>query len=68
VAFLRQLLADAQTISQWCPILRTLSQKFPAIEEEQIDDFLSEFARELKSAFELAKRQNPGKRIRIMLE
>ena len=68
VAFLRQLLADAETISQWCPILRTLSQKFPAIEEEQIDDFLSEFARELKSAFDLAKRQNPGKRIRMMLE
>ncbi len=67
-AFLRQLLADAETISQWCPILKTLSQKFPAIEEEQIDEFLSEFARELKSAFNLARRQNPGKRIRIMLE
>jgi hypothetical protein len=67
-AFLRQLLAEAETASQWCPILKTLSQKFPAIEEEQIDDLLSELARELRSAFDSAKRQNPGKRIRIVLE
>ena len=68
VAFLRQLLAEVETTSQWCPILKTLSQKFPAIEEEQIDELLSEFARELRSAFDLAKRQNPGKRIWIILE
>jgi hypothetical protein len=68
VAFLRQLLAEAETTSQWCPILKTLSQKFPAIEEGQIDELLSEFARELRSAFDLAKKQNPGKRVWIIIE
>jgi hypothetical protein len=68
VDFLRHLLSEAQTITLRYPMLKALSQKFPFIEEEQIEGVLSEFATGLKKAFEQAKRENPGKRIRIILE
>jgi hypothetical protein len=66
--FLRNLIAEAQSITLRYPLSEALSQKFPAIEEEQIEGVLCEFAAELKKAFEQAKRENPGKRIRIVLE
>ena len=68
VEFLRNLLSEAQIVTLQYPLSRALSSKFPFIEEGQIEDVLSEFAAELKKAFEQAKRENPGKRIRIVLE
>ena len=68
VEFLRQLLAEAQTVTLWCPILKKLGQRFPTIDEGEIDEVLSMLAQELRSAFNSAKQENPGKGIRIVLE
>lgn len=67
VAFLRQLLAAEEAPTSAIPLLKQLADKFPALEENQIEAAASEFAALLRSAFEEAKRQNPNKRIRMTL-
>ena len=68
VNFLRKLLAEAETHTEWYPILRRLIEKYPVVEEGQADQVVAELAALLKEAFAEAKRRNPGKRIRIALE
>ena len=48
--------------------LKNLVERYPAVQEEQIDEVISEFAALLKNAFDSVKGENPGKRIRITLE
>jgi hypothetical protein len=42
-----------------------LAQKFPSLEEGEIDAAAAEFAKALKKAFAKAKKEHPGKRVRL---
>ena len=65
VDFLRQLLQEAHIEIEWRPTLSELVQKFPSLEESEIDAAATEFARVLKKAFAKAKKEHPGKRVRL---
>ncbi len=67
VDFLRGLLAEAHTHTHPCPALTQLREEFPTLEEQQIDEAVSEFAKLLRNAMEKAKREHPGKNIRLSL-
>lgn len=63
--FLRQLLQEAHIEIEWRPTISDLAQKFPSLEEGEIDAAAAEFAKALKKAFAKAKKEHPGKRVRL---
>ena len=63
--FLRQLLQEAHIEIEWRPTISELAQKFPSLEEGEIDAAAAEFAKALKKAFTKAKKEHPGKRVRL---
>lgn len=63
--FLRQLLQEAHIEIEWRPTISELAQKFPSLEEGEIDAAAAEFAEALKKAFAKAKKEHPGKRVRL---
>jgi hypothetical protein len=65
VAFLRQLLAEGQWVTVKSSALAALQQRFPHVEEAQVDEVLARLSQELRQAFDSARRQHPGKRIRL---
>lgn len=65
VDFLRQLLQEAHIEIEWRPTLSELAEKFPSLEEGEVDAAAAEFARALKKAFAKAKKEHPGKRVRL---
>ncbi len=65
VDFLCQLLQEAHIEIEWRPTISELAQKFPSLEEGEIDAAAAEFARALKKAFTKAKKEHPGKRVRL---
>lgn len=65
VDFLRQLLQEAHIEIEWRPALAELTEKFPSLGEGDIDAAAAQFARILKKAFAKAKREHPGKSIRM---
>jgi len=65
VDFLRQLLQEADIEIEWRTTLSELAQKFASLEEGEIDAAAAEFARVLKKAFAKAKKEHPGKRVRL---
>lgn len=65
VDFLRQLLREAHIEIEWRLTLSELAEKFPSLEEGDIDAAAAEFARALRKAFAKAKREHPGKRVRL---
>ncbi|MBA7607476.1 hypothetical protein ES703_14635 [subsurface metagenome] len=68
VDFLRQLLQEADIEIEWRPTLSELAEKFPSLEEGEIDAAAAEFATMLKKAFAKAKKEHPGKRVRLSFE
>ena len=60
VDFLRQLLQEADIEIEWRPTLSELAEKFPSLEEGEIDAAAAEFATMLKKAFAKAKRSIPA--------
>jgi hypothetical protein len=54
------LLADA-----WRPTFAELTERFPSLEEGDIDTAAAEFTELLRKAFAKAKREHPGKRVRL---
>jgi hypothetical protein len=68
VAFLRQLLAEGQWVTVNSSALAGIQHRFPHVEEAQIDEVLARLDTELRQAFEEARRQHPGKRIRLTWE
>ena len=65
VDFLRHLLQEAHIEIEWRPTVSELAQKFPSLEEGEIDVAAAEFAKVLKKAFAKAKKEHPGKRVRL---
>jgi len=65
VDFLRQLLQEAHIEIEWRPALAELAEKFPSLEEGDVDAAAAHFAELLRKAFAKAKRDYPGKRIRL---
>jgi len=68
VDFLRRLLKEAHIEIKWRPTLSEFAEKFPSLEESEIDTAAAEFARVLRKAFAKAKREHPGKRVRLSFE
>ncbi|MDP6509599.1 MAG: hypothetical protein QGH23_00055, partial [Dehalococcoidia bacterium] len=68
VAFLRQLLAESQAITVKSSSLAELQQKYPHLEESQVDEALAWLAEELRHSFQAAYNQNPGKPVRLTWE
>lgn len=65
VDFLRKLLQEAHVDIEWRPALAELTEKFPSLEEGDIDAAAAEFAELLRKAFAKAKREHLGKRVRL---
>ena len=65
VDFLRRLLSEAHIEIGWRPALSQLAEKFPSLDESEVDAAAVEFARALREAFARAKREHPGKRVRL---
>ena len=65
VEFLRRLLQEAQVDIQWRPAIAELTEKFPSLEEDDIAAVAAHFADLLQKAFARAKKEHPGKRIRL---
>jgi hypothetical protein len=68
VEFLRQLLGEAHVEIQWRPTLSQFAEKFPSLEEGDIDAAAAQFAEVLRKAFVKAKREHPGKQVRLSFE
>ena len=68
VDFLGKLLKEAHIEIKWRPTLSEFAEKFPSLEESEIDAAAAEFARVLRKAFAKAKREHPGKRVRLSFE
>jgi len=68
VEFLRQLLGEAHVEIQWRPTLSQFAEKFPSLEEGDIDAAAAQFAEVLRKAFAKAKREHPGKQVRLSFE
>jgi hypothetical protein len=65
VEFLRRLLGEAHIEIQWRPTLGQFAERFPCLEEGDIDAAAAHFAEVLNKAFATAKREHPGKRVRL---
>jgi len=65
VKFLRQLLGEAHVEKQWRPTLSQFAEKFPSLEEGDIDAAVAQSAEVLRKAFAKAKREHPGKQVRL---
>jgi len=68
VEFLRRLLGEAHVEIQWRPTLSQFAEKFPYLEEGDIDAAAAQFAEVLRKAFAKAKREHPGKQVRLSFE
>jgi len=67
VDFLRHLLQEAQVYTLRPPIWEQLREKFPFVEEKDIKEVVAEFDRIIKESLAQAKREMPGRRIRLVL-
>lgn len=65
VDFLRRLLQEAHVDIEWRPALAEFTEKFPSLGEGDIDAAAAQFAQLLRKAFAKARREHPGKRIRL---
>ena len=61
----RQLLQEAHIDIPWRPTFTELTERFPSLEEGDIDTAAAEFTELLRKAFAKAKREHPGKRVRL---
>ena len=61
----RQLLQEAHIDIPWRPTFAELTGRFPSLEEGDIDAAAAEFTELLRKAFAKAKREHPGKRVRL---
>ncbi|GEM_PF-700961 len=68
VGFIRRLLVEARVYTRARPVLRELAERFPVIEEGQIDTVVSEFASLLRKTFEETREENLDKRVQLTLE
>ena len=68
VEFLRRLLGEAHVEIKWRPTLSQFAEEFPSLEEGDIDAAAAQFAEVLRKAFAKAKREHPGKRVRLSFE
>ncbi len=68
VAFIRSLLTEKQICTVNKPVIDKLTEQFQIIEEDKLEDIVKEFQKILKEAFEAARKENPGKKVRINLK
>ncbi|MBE0415129.1 MAG: hypothetical protein IBX36_01110 [Dehalococcoidia bacterium] len=68
VDFLRKLLQEAQVDIPWHLAFTELMKKFPSLEEGDIDAMAAETVQLLRRAFAKAKREHPGKRVRLIFK
>jgi len=66
--FIRTLLRHANIVPVTSNILQRFGEKYPAVEEDKINDAVEEFRQLLLNAFAEAKKKNRDKKIRINLK
>ena len=67
VEFVRSLLGEVHVDVEWRLVFSELCERFPYMVEDEVDTASTEFTWALREAFSRARRENPGKRIRLRL-
>lgn len=67
-SYLKELLEKAQIVSIQLPILSEFTKKYSYVDEQNFEEVVQTFKADIENALQKAKRENPGKKIRIVLK